>query len=473
MSERHIHSRAAIKAYRQAAPGFLISADKARGQLRAVESLARALDIAVRMNQRDLREFVAQDIMCVADSLLDEQPVPAGLVCRLLECLQSHRLEVDAVRSRIEAACAACTDSIQLLAAFLRLLRSSCTDPVAQKDIDRRIVTAMTAIAEVSRPMLRLMTLNDAAVLARNAGLNDLFDEVTRKIQGMQLADLGLVPTARIPMQLSAAELDAALAEVDQATDLAEALWRIAGTSPPAGSIAVAERAAQALSANAPLASSIPRGSINPVGPVPVSVTGTDGRASVEALFQTVYLERRGLAVEAQLERVRERFAPDEPALTAMLGHRALGSESRTRMLVHAFTYFWAGEDDAAIHLVLPRVEALLREIERDRGVPVVSVAQGRTPGGVSQLGGLISAMPAAGFDENWKRSFELLLTDGENGLNLRNNVGHGLCDCPPRHHVALVLHAALHLLAIAHGVIHLGEGAEQLSAGFQGHRSR
>jgi hypothetical protein len=83
----------------------------------------------------------------------------------------------------------------------------------------------------------------------------------------------------------------------------------------------------------------------------------------------------------------------------------------------------------------------------------------------VTQLGGLISAMPAAGFEENWKRSFELLFTDGESGLNLRNNVGHGLCDCPPRHHVALALHAVLHLLAITHGVIHLreGEAGEQL----------
>ena len=462
-SGRHTHSRAAISAYREAATGFLVSAGELRGQLRAVESLTRAVDIAVRMNQRDLRELVTQDVIRVADSLLGEQPVPAGLVYRLLERLQSHQLEVDAVRSRAETACAACPDNIHLLAAFLRLLRSTYADPVTQKGIDRRIVTAMIASAEASPPMLRLLTLNDAAVQARNAGLNDLFADLTRKIQGIQRADLGLVPAAPIPVQLTPAELDAALAEVDQAADLADALWRIAGTSPPAGSTAVAEHAARALSPGAPLASSIHRGRINPAGPVPVSLAGTDGQASVAALFQVLYLERTGLAVEAQLDRVRERFAPGEAALTAVLACKALGSESRTRMLAHAFTHFWAGEEDAAIHLALPRVEALLRQIERDRGVPVVSVPQGKTPGGVTQLGGLISAMPAAGFDEDWKRSFELLLTDGESGLNLRNNVGHGLCDCPPRHHVALALHAALQLLAITHGVIRLREAGEQL----------
>jgi hypothetical protein len=85
--------------------------------------------------------------------------------------------------------------------------------------------------------------------------------------------------------------------------------------------------------------------------------------------------------------------------------------------------------------------------------VPVLNVAKGSTPGGMSQLGALIATMPAAGFDESWSRSFALLLTDGERGLNLRNQVGHGLCDCPPRYHVALVLHAALFLLAVVHGV--------------------
>jgi hypothetical protein len=120
--------------------------------------------------------------------------VPAGLVYRLLERLQSHRLKVDAVRSRAEAACAACPDNVHQLAAFLRLLRSSYTDPVTQKDIDRRIVTAMIASAEASPPMLRLLTLNDAAVQARSAGLNDLLSDVTRKI-GMGWARTPLVPS--------------------------------------------------------------------------------------------------------------------------------------------------------------------------------------------------------------------------------------------------------------------------------------
>jgi hypothetical protein len=124
-----------------------------------------------------------------------------------------------------------------------------------------------------------------------------------------------------------------------------------------------------------------PRGRINPAGPVPVSLEGRDGQASVVPYSRSCTWNAQVSRWRRSFERVRERFAPNEAALTAVLAHKALVSESRTRILVHAFTHFWAGVDDAAIHLVLPRVEALLREIERDRGVPVVSAPRERPPG--------------------------------------------------------------------------------------------
>jgi hypothetical protein len=114
----------------------------------------------------------------------------------------------------------------------------------------------------------------------------------------------------------------------------------------------------------------------------------------------------------------------------------------------------------------VPRVEALSREIVRGRGVPMLTVAQGATNGGVVQLGTLISSMEKIGFDEDRRHSFALTFTDGERGLNVRNDVCHGLMDCPPRPVVALVLQAALHLLAVAHGVISLSAPTASAASG-------
>ena len=52
---------------------------------------------------------------------------------------------------------------------------------------------------------------------------------------------------------------------------------------------------------------------------------------------------------------------PHEAVLVAVFDHKALGSGSRTQMLAHAFIHFRAQEDEAAVHLALPRDESLLR----------------------------------------------------------------------------------------------------------------
>jgi hypothetical protein len=170
------------------------------------------------------------------------------------------------------------------------------------------------------------------------------------------------------PPWIGRGKLDAARAEVDQAASLAEAIWRIVGATASTEDIAVAQQAAQILMHTAPFASSIARSRINPVGPVPVSRASSDPLANNQASYQVLYLNRRGIAIAAQLDRVRERFDPAESDLTNVFAHDAIGSASKTSMLVHAFQHFWNGQDNAAVHLALPRVEDLLRELDRVAG---------------------------------------------------------------------------------------------------------
>ncbi|MFF0451675.1 DUF4209 domain-containing protein [Streptomyces sp. NPDC004609] len=156
------------------------------------------------------------------------------------------------------------------------------------------------------------------------------------------------------------------------------------------------------------------------------------------------------LAAE-QLDRIHERCEPDEAELIGALAHEAVLPPARARVLADAFGYFWPGELDAAVCIALPQVEQILRQLLRPR-VPIVSVAKVQSPGTVDQMGGLIRSMPAAGYPRDWSRALELLLVDPDRGMNLRNDVCHGLVDTPPKHRVALILQAALYLLSHAHG---------------------
>jgi hypothetical protein len=59
----HAHARQGIEAYHEAVPGFPAAGETDRGRMRPVESLIRALGLAARINQRDLRDLVVRDIL--------------------------------------------------------------------------------------------------------------------------------------------------------------------------------------------------------------------------------------------------------------------------------------------------------------------------------------------------------------------------------------------------------------------------
>ncbi|MCW8216518.1 hypothetical protein [Streptomyces griseolus] len=67
-------------------------------------------------------------------------------------------------------------------------------------------------------------------------------------------------------------------------------------------------------------------------------------------------------------------------------------------------------------------------------------------------MGGLLQSMLKAGYPADWSKALELLLVDPDRGMNLHNDILHGLTGTPPRYHVALILQAALYLLSHAHG---------------------
>ncbi|MFB7677761.1 hypothetical protein ACFC26_40845 [Kitasatospora purpeofusca] len=137
--------------------------------------------------------------------------------------------------------------------------------------------------------------------------------------------------------------------------------------------------------------------------------------------------------------------------MTTALAHETVLPEPRARTLARAFLYYWLEEFDAAACVALPQVEEILRQLLRPR-VSILAMSKGRAPSGVSQLGRLLQDMPKAGYPEDWSRALELLLVDHDRGMNLRNDILHGLTGTPPRHHVALILQAALYLLSHARG---------------------
>jgi hypothetical protein len=452
---KHVHARSAISNYQAAVHLFFDAHEQPTGRVSAARCLTSALNIALAMKQGDLRDAVVQDMLTTARTLLAGEDKSAGLIMHLLEPLSQRGLAAQDVHHLARGA-EQDVDDVLLKTAFLALARRTATDASTQQQIDEAAAQAWIDEARQHSGMRKVLALNQAATAARDAGLTKLRDEAIRELQAVDIDSLGLVPI-RSAVSQQPLLLDAYLARIDAAGNLREALETVAALdSPPAGRAADAERFATMAPSIAPLAATIARGRVNSSGPIPVSASGTDGQDGLQAQWHTVALLLEGDRVAAQLDRLQGKA--DEHELLAAFAHSELGRTPRLRMLAHAFQHFWLHEDDAAIHLALPQVESLLREALRSHQIPVLQLAQGKTVGGVSQLGTLIAAMPKAGFSEDWTRSLKLLLTDPEVGLNLRNDALHGLRDCPSHGEVALVLQAALFLL------FHASPEQEQIS---------
>ncbi len=113
--------------------------------------------------------------------------------------------------------------------------------------------------------------------------------------------------------------------------------------------------------------------------------------------------------------------------------------------IVQAFDLWWEGNADQSAHLLAPRLEAVIREMARQLGLPIVREPVANKPGRVRGLGELLGALTGRIGTPGWHAYLTSLLTDSL-GLNLRNVIGHGLRAEIAVDDAALLLHAACYL---------------------------
>ncbi|MFB7827398.1 hypothetical protein [Streptomyces hydrogenans] len=430
----------AITKYREAAS--LLLADSSphaqSSRQRAAYFLRTAHELAVSCNQRqELAEIIAE-MLALAGVALSWPDPDYGVITTMTEPLMGDKNNHPQLRSLLQRAVECSPDGSLHQAEFLKDLRRTEADPDAQRGIDERVIAALISHAETQEGMAKLLYLGEAAAFARVQGLAGPLDRIRRIQQKIDPQDLGLVQV-RTPWDLPTIFLDTARAAIDATDSLDQALRTIALTPPVFAEPADPEQHGLFR---------LPSVRLNLNGPLVTSISDADspvGQGLMNARVSS--MEFHGLLVEAQLDQVKERFAPTTEQLLTVFTDPPLAPAIRMRGLVRALHAFWAHDDDVAIALVLPRVEGLLRRRLKEADVAVIQHAQGTRPGQVSQLGSLIGSMADARYPEPWPTAFRTLLGGPNEGINLRNDVLHDLADTPSRHRIALALQAALTVL--------------------------
>lgn len=110
--------------------------------------------------------------------------------------------------------------------------------------------------------------------------------------------------------------------------------------------------------------------------------------------------------------------------------------------LARALELYWDGHPDESAHILVPRIEQVIRGLARRLGVPVYREPIGNEPGGVETLGTLLRATGPAFANAGLHAYFVVLLVDPL-GLNIRNKVAHGLVGMVQKPATALLLQVA------------------------------
>ena len=445
---------------RQAAQAYVAATLGRPNDLDTTTYLLRAWTLARLVKGQDLEQSALLEIERRATALVDSatndrpgvlHPLVAALCEPPLDRTQAERLasvaaSLLATMAERETRGHLATD----IAKMRRRLLAQDAAAALYEQISRDEVAGYLRDAEAeSRPAaVRMHFLESAARLATKRGLTDLAREIAATMQATGRAGLEwqkISVEGKLPPWVSESHLD----EFTRGQDWRLGMRYLLQSPPPSGEVQRLRSAAKS-----------GRGGLRRL--FPTAIYGSDGlpRATLSseadqdlndmALGSRISAEYQGLILAVGLARIRDKFGtPSLDELTTFILEFGASDPRLARSLAKGFIHFWNGDSEAAVAMVVPKVEAAARGLlrELDEGIYRVQVSQSQ--GGYPGLHVLIGELEKVGLDEDWAWFLRWLLL-GPAGQNIRNKVAHGfISDLSPTY-TALVLRAAAVLIVMS-----------------------
>ena len=433
----HRYGRLAIDAYEALASGD----DE---YLTATHSMQRAIEIALTLNDQQRASSLAQAAVHRAELGLatwDDRP---GVVLRLLEAAAT--LPKPARPAGLVSAIAATeehyADDPSLGDAIADLYAAVAPDQTGV--IRRRQLARWRAVIDKSRGIARQGHLEHALELAALHGLSDIRSDLRHLLQSLrgEPDDLHEISSE---ISVPRAELERAVQSVVGDDSLIDALRRLAAF-PPSGDTAGNRRAAEETMQAHPIQFLVTKIILDadnlPIRYIRSRDEHLDAQIRQEETLR-IRLQAAAVILPALKGILTEYGPPDPEKLANSIAGPFIEPAIAERIASGIVAYF-DGWYDVAAHLLVPRIERVIREIGRSSGVLVIREPERSRAGRVRSLGPIMDDLGGV-LPEDWRRYFANLLTD-ELGLNLRNRIAHGLLVEVDREDAALLVHGAVAL---------------------------
>lgn len=307
----------------------------------------------------------------------------------------------------------------------------------------------LTWARESTITLLRQHRLQVAISYASGRGLKDIADEAIRELQRIRPEELKLQPI-RAAMWLPRDARERYLRGFTRSPMWTDALGRFLESDCPTGSYDSLVNQERALAKKGSLRRLFRRTELTREGRPDWTTSSDDHDQAAEiAWLASVTAGEFGKLLAEGLRRMAEVYKlPDEDALTEYLSCGGNVHHELSRSLSRALQLFWRGEFEAAIHLIVPKIEAAARALLLELDEPIYRIQIGSDPGGYGGLHGLLNGLQDAGMDPDWIYFLKWLLL-GHPGQNVRNDLSHGLVFDPGPVDTALVLRAATLLVRL------------------------
>jgi Domain of unknown function (DUF4209) len=436
----HERARAAVAAYVALAQGEW-------GPLARAECLARALELALAMKDTArAAEVVPLIVAATRDAMASEKPIP-GVTFRHIEALiragdVAPAEEVDAL---LQEAGRAYGESPHHFESVKDLeVTWARKDKARVARATREKAERWREVALAASGLQRHMLLQKALEVARLNGLRDLVADLRGELQKMRVEDLGL-QTHEVSTVIPQQAVDKFLAFMAGGADWRECLGRYGAYGPPSGTVEENAASVQDAMCNYPMHFMSERILLDAEGR-PIRRVATEQEHYdadvIDRETQRIYMW--GRLAPACLKAIFEKHPkPVQEELTTFFTTDFIATDVAER-IGRALLLYLDGQFDESLHVLIPRLEAVVRELCRLIGAIIIREPEGARPGGVVALGELMSVLQG-NISESWRRYLRNLLNE-PTGLNLRNRVSHGLLPRGGPGEAALALHAACFL---------------------------
>lgn len=415
--------------------------------------LSRALELAQAVGDRERAETAIARIRTFAECELDNPESKPGVCLRALRSLVDLTPEdrPDNLGQLLVRTAERFGADPNLMDNIVEL-RVRLVDEAGRKQLRQDQVAHWREEATKGDGLLRAFRLEKALEIARTFGLKTEADELRKELGDFDPEQLDLKEIS-VEVEMPKEEVERFLSSFRDAASWQDALRFLAAQPPPGGSPADLEAHVEELMTEAPLQFLFTKAIIGPES------AGAIFRADSPEKHKRVALSgQRAHAASVWavfaadgLDLIGETFArPSHSELTEFFTGELVDVDAAERM-ARALELYWDGYSDESAHILVPRIEQVIRSLARGVGAPVYREPIGNEPGGVETLGTLLRAIGPVFANAGLHAYFVVLLVDPL-GLNFRNKIAHGLVGKVQKPATALLLQVACVLSGLQMG---------------------